>query len=192
MKKTLKILFIPVLPALFAFAFFSGCSKEESADPQLAVAGQCDPVTYPFWAGAGKNDTTKGTNVGSVTYSNDSVNLYVTVYFPGPSCPKEVHLWAGSDLANLPSTKGGVSFGKFPYRWDPASCGMHTFTIPLSSLFPSGTTDFCNKDLYVSVHAAMDNGETAIGYGQKPYGGSRWGWVATYTVCCTDGGGTPI
>lgn len=152
----------------------------------------CAAVEYPIWAGAGGNDTLKGTKVGKISYSNDGVNLYVTSSFSGPTCPKELHLWAGSDLASMPRSRGGVPFGQFPYKLSPASCATHTFTIPLSSLFPAGTTDFCNKNIYIVLHAAMgadatvegSSGQTAIAYGSQTFGGPRWGWIGTYPVCC--------
>lgn len=150
----------------------------------------CDAVDYPIYAGAGGNDISKGTNVGTVSYSNDGVNLYVTTTFPGPTCPEELHLYAGSEAPAVGN--GGLPFGQFPYKLDNASCGVHTFTVPLSDVFP-GETDFCDKDISIVLHAAMGgvqtedgttDGETAIGYGDDTFGGSRWGWVATYSVCC--------
>ena len=152
----------------------------------------CPSVNYPIWAGAGGNDTTKATKVGNVSYSNDGVNLYVTSTFSGPTCPTEIQVWAGSDLSTMPKSSGGVPFGQFPYQLNPASCGTHTFTIPLKSLFPAGTTNFCNKNLYVVLHAAMgadasiegSTEQTAIGYGSQTFGGPRWGWIATYPICC--------
>lgn len=155
----------------------------------------CPAANYPIYAGAGGNDTTKGTNVGTATYSNDGVNLYVTYNFPGPTCPKEIHLWAGSDLSKSPVSSRSSPFGQFPYKLSSATCGSHTFTIPLADLFPAGTANFCNQNIYIILHAAMGadasvegdsegGGQTAIAYGSQTFGGSRWGWVGTYPVCC--------
>jgi hypothetical protein len=152
----------------------------------------CPAVTYPIWAGAGGNDTLKGTKVGSVSYTNDGVNLYVTSTFPGPTCPTEIAVWAGSDPSKMPKSNGGVPFGQFPYQLPNATCGTHTFTIPLSSLFPAGT-NLCSKNIYIVLHAAMgadtsvdgSTAQTAIGYGSQTFGGPRWGWIATYPVCCS-------
>lgn len=166
--------------------------------PTVTVVGNtelpvtCTAAVYPIWAGAGRNDTTKATKVGSVSYSNDGINLYVTSTFSGPTCPTELQLWAGSNLASMPRSAGGVPFGQFPYKLSPAGCGTHTFTIPLSSLFPAGTTDFCNKNVYIVLHAAMgadptvegSTEQTAIAYGSQTFGGPRWGWIGTYPVCC--------
>lgn len=172
----------------------STVTPTEETDPPTNNAGTeaCPSVDYPIYAGAGGNDITKGTNVGTATYSNDGVNLYVTYNYPGPTCPTEIHLWAGSDLATSPLSGRSSPFGQFPYKVSSATCGSNTFTIPLTDLFPAGTTDFCNQNIYIVLHAAMgadanvegSEGQTAIAYGSQTFGGSRWGWIATYPVCC--------
>ena len=167
-------------------------SEAPSRTPSEGSA-YCPASQYPIWAGAGQNDTTKGTKVGTVSYSNDNVNLYVTTSFSGPTCPTEINLWAGTSALTV-NGNGGLPFGKFPYKLNPAACGSHTFTIPLSSLFPPGTSNatFCHSKIYIVLHAAMGasgaegstGGQTAIGYGSQTFGGARWGWIATYTICC--------
>lgn len=153
------------------------------------TSSTCPSVEYPIYAGAGGNDVSKGTNVGSVTYTNDGTNLYVTANYPGPTCPEEIHLWAGSDPSAV--NDGSVAFGQFPYKLDNPGCGTHTFTIPLTDIYPSG--DACGNDIYIILHAAMgaeegaedgEGGQTAIAHGEQEFAGSRWGWIATYPVCC--------
>jgi hypothetical protein len=170
-------------------------TSETPTELSSGTDNYCPSVKYPIWAGAGQNDTTKGIKVGTVSYSNDSVNLYVTTTFPGPTCPTEIHLWAGINHLAV-SGNGGLPFGKFPYKLSSAACGSHTFSIPLSSLFPVGTLkqSFCHSNIYIVLHAAMggsvgtegniSSGQTAIGYGSQSFGGSRWGWIATYNICC--------
>lgn len=156
-----------------------------------AGSASCPSVDYPIYAGAGGNDTTNATNVGTVSYSNDGVNLYVTTTFSGPTCPTELHLWVGADVSAMPNSSGGVPFGQFPYQLSNATCTSHTFTIPLSDIFPGGV-DACGQNIYVALHAAMgadpnvegSEEQTAVGYGSQTFGGPRWGWIATYPVCC--------
>lgn len=163
-------------------------TETETPPTNETETGSCPSVDYPIYAGAGGNNVSNGTNVGTVTYTNDGTNLYVTSTFSGPTCPTEIQVWAGTDVASLPSTSGGVAFGLFPYKLDNAGCGTHTFTIPLSSL----GSNLCGTDIYVVLHAAMgadasvegSEGQTAIGYGSQTFGDSRWGWIATYPVCC--------
>lgn len=163
-------------------------NETETPPTNETETGSCPSVDYPIYAGAGGNNVSNGTNVGTVTYSNDGVNLYVTATYPGPTCPTEIHVWAGTDVASLPSSSGGVAFGQFPYKLENPGCGTHTFTIPLSSL----GTNLCGTDIYVVLHAAMgadanvegSEGQTAIGYGSQTFGDSRWGWIATYPICC--------
>ena len=169
----------------------TGTNTETETPPTNAETQTCPGVTYPIYAGAGGNDTTKASNVGNVTYTNDGVNLYVTSTFPGSTCPTEIAVWAGADPSTMPHSSGGVPFGQFPYQLPNATCGSHTFTIPLSSLFPAGT-NLCGKNIYVVLHAAMgadanvegSTEQTAIGYGSQTFGGPRWGWIATYPICC--------
>lgn len=163
-------------------------TNTETPPTNETETGSCPSVDYPIYAGAGGNDVSNGTNVGTVTYSNDGVNLYVTATYPGPTCPTEIQVWAGTDVASMPNSSGGVPFGQFPYQLANPGCGTHTFTIPLSSL----GTNLCGTDVFVVIHAAMgadasvegSSGQTAIGYGSQTFGGSRWGWIATYPICC--------
>ncbi len=167
----------------------TGTNTETETPPtDNTEAGSCPSVDYPIYAGAGGNDISHATNVGTVTYSNDGVNLYVTATYPGPTCPTEIQVWAGTDIAAMPNSSGGVPFGQFPYQLANPGCGTHTITIPLSSL----GSNLCGTNVYVVIHAAMgpdandetSTEQTAIGFGSQTFGGPRWGWIATYPICC--------
>ncbi len=157
-------------------------------DMGRAVWSLCEPHVTDLWAGAGQNDTTKGTNVGTVTISNDVNNLYVTYDITSPNCYlTELHVYAGAE------GPGSGAPGKFPYKevFSEPYPTSYTFTIPLSDLGnPANETM-----LYVAAHAktccevdTFAQCETAWGWGVNDFSffnfnTKKWGWVIDYTVC---------
>ena len=143
----------------------------------------CSGVTYDIWDNAAGNDTTKGTKVGSVHYSNDTANLYVTYTFTGATCPTEVNLWVGNFFSMVPSTIKGVDYTQFPYKLSSPSCSTYTFTVPLASPL-NGSKNVCGQDVKIVLHAKMNSGDDAVAYGDQSFNGKTWGWATNYTVCC--------
>ena len=54
------------------------------------------PFVMQLWAGAGQNDTTKGTLVGTLTVEYDASCVTVTYQLYAPYMLDEAHLWVGS------------------------------------------------------------------------------------------------
>jgi hypothetical protein len=94
--------------------FFTQCEKDvyEKAgvvEPEmLTVKGDaiyaqegCS-VVQTLWAGAGQNDTSKGTDVGTVTATVMGEYLKVEYDIVAPWALTEVHVWVGKDLLKFP------------------------------------------------------------------------------------------
>jgi len=156
-------------------------------DMGRAVWSLCEPHVTTLWAGAGQNDTTKGTNVGTVTVSIEGNSLCVTYDILNADCYlTEVHLYIGKDFPE------SAAPGKFPYKEVFIDNTTKSFAFP-----PIPLLDFdaaCGDTLYIAAHAKVCCGdidvqcETAWGFG--PYSFSyleltkKWGWVIEYDICC--------
>ncbi|MBN2744925.1 MAG: hypothetical protein JXR39_13620 [Marinilabiliaceae bacterium] len=159
-----------------------GCDKE--ADQMLnegelkVINTNCDPVEFTLWAGAAQNDTTKGTNVGTLTVWNDATNVYVK-YQMHEGTFSEVQMWIGSDPLLVPATQG-----QFPNKAENDS--SVTFTLALADIITE-TSDYCDVPLYIYAHGTID-GETFWSYGTPwdPAWSNKWGWFSVYTVCCQE------
>ncbi len=160
-------------------------TTKQNPKPKPAKDTVCDGVTYDIWDNATAGDTTKGTKVGTVHYSNDTANLYVKYTFTSfaVNCPAEINLWVGNSFSSVPSTIKGVDYTQFPYKLSYPNCGTYTFTVPLASPL-KGTKDVCGKDLKIVFHALMSNSDDAVAYGNQSFRGQTWGWSSNYTVCC--------
>jgi len=84
-------------------------------------------TTYPIWAGAGLNNTSNGTNVGTltVTWNGNQVAVLYSM-LPGYRL-QEVHLYAGDAR---PTTTAPGQYG-YQDSFDPLGLGTYTFTVPL-------------------------------------------------------------
>jgi hypothetical protein len=150
-----------------------------------SIETACGTTTWNLTAG-------QTIDVGSVTVSNDVTNLYVTytLDYPGATFGT-LHLWAGTDLLNLPKTSNGTPIpGQFPYSHDASAVTTYTFVVPLASLAIQDITQACPLNLYVVTHAEVDTngsedggGETAFG-GDQPGSGPRWWFYGIYSLCC--------
>jgi hypothetical protein len=173
------------LPLMFLLGLF----VTAAAAPGLAQT--CGTTTWNLIAG-------QTIDVGSVTVSNDATNLYVTYKLDYPGAYfGTLHLWAGSDLTNVPSNPQGTPIpGQFPYHYTPPNqtTTEYTFSIPLASLGIQDVTTVCGLRLFVVTHAEVNNvngnNETAFG-GDKPGTGPRWWFYGEYFICC-DFGPPPI
>lgn len=155
---------------------------------QAQLTGNCSsPTTSTLWAG-------QTINVGTLSVCNDQNYLYVTysLTYPGATFGT-LHLWVGSDLANVPSNSQGVPVpGQFPFNFDANGATTYTFQIPLSSINIADVTDACGFNIYVVSHAevSMSSGtETAFGGNTGINVGSpgRWWYYATYAISCDQG-----
>jgi hypothetical protein len=99
------------------------------------------PLELEFWAGAGKNDLSKGEHVGDITVWNDATYLYVEYDLFDDIYMTESHIWADEDFPDKASP------GLFPYGDTGFYVEDLTVMIPLS--------DFTDDDLIMAVHGVV-------------------------------------
>jgi hypothetical protein len=161
---------------------FAGANLATAQDP-------CPPAVWNLWAG-------QTTDVGSITVWNDETNIYVQYLLDfGGATFGTLHLWVGTDLANMKVAGNGAPIpGQFPYVISAAGLTSYTFVIPIENLNLTGSP--CEESFYVVPHAEV-NGvssgtETAFGgcSGVNIADPGRWWYYCTSTICCNgDGNG---
>lgn len=168
---------------MLAFVLFS-CEKAENStiDETSAVTvnplenGVCQPTTTNIMAG-------KNTVAGTITITNDLVNIYVTYTTTGGWVMGQTQLYVGP-LSGLPVNKmGNPMIGLFPYKTTHNPyVTTFTYTIPRA-----GITDAC---IIVAAHAEVilvgPNGQvikTETGWGAGPKIANKGSW-AMYTKFC--------
>jgi len=133
---------------------------------------------------AGQNEV-----AGNVCVSSDTTNLYVKYSTIGDWLLDEVHLFVGTSIADMPTTKkGNPKVGNFPYKQEDIGSNYAEFIIPLASL---GNPE-CNTDLFIAAHASvqrtLDGGsiqqETAWSEGDPIVEKGNWGTFSTFTIPC--------
>jgi hypothetical protein len=141
-------------------------------------------------------------NAGSVCSQIVGSNLVVTYSTTGCWQLVETHLWVGSSLGDMPTTrKGNPVPGQFPYKsGDISGTTSYSTSIPLTNLgfsCPSDDTTF-----YVAAHAALQcvdgNGdvvqtETGWGDGSPIVDKGNWAtyFETLFTCDCAEGPGEP-
>ncbi|HEY3250209.1 MAG TPA: hypothetical protein VGK25_03730 [Ignavibacteria bacterium] len=189
MKRTLYSILL--LSVIVIAAYIGGCSDtplNPGNNQQQNNQGDATCATgIDFLLTAGQH-----TVVGNIHVSNDATNLYVTYTITDPNCTEGIntlHLWVGTDLADVPSTPNGTPIpGQFPYTGSANGGTTYTFTIPFSSLNISDVNNYCLTNLYILAHAEAC-GETAWG-GNNPVNvdsPGRWYFYAVYPICCDNG-----
>lgn len=151
-----------------------------------ASAAVCGTTTWNLTAG-------QTIDVGSVTVENDQDFIYVTyeLDYPGATFGN-LHLWIGTDIANVPAGGGGnPAPGQFPYHHDATGETKYTFVIPWSDTSLPDIPKLCGAQLIIVAHAEVKNvdgnSETAFGGDTKGnLGKGRWYFYGTYTVCCDE------
>lgn len=166
-----------------------------AAGSVAAQEATCGSTTFDLYAG-------QHLDVGSVTVSNDSDNLYVNYHldYQGASFGT-LHAWAGGDVLDVPSNKQGTPVpGQFPYKPDATGLTDYTITIPFSAInvagVPVGTCQPLNLAVVTHAEVSIDyngNGvieedehETAFG-GDNPVdvdSPGRWWYYGGYNICC--------
>lgn len=133
------------------------------------------PAVYDLIAG-------RHNDVGSVTISNDAVNLYVT-YFTTENLQK-LHLWLGNDLKDIPRNPGGNPIiGLFFYKAHAKNATTFTFTIPLNELAKRKID--CGRNIVVVAHAEI-NRESAFGGNEPILCFKRWAYFMKYQIVCCE------
>ncbi|HZF11040.1 MAG TPA: hypothetical protein VFE33_19800 [Thermoanaerobaculia bacterium] len=121
-------------------------------------------------------------DAGTVTVSNDAVNIYVTYTTNDPWVLNDAHLALASSLDGIPQThRGNPIPGHFAYSvvFDP-EVTSYTFTIPRGSFAPGQT-------VYIAAHAIVQapagSGGTQTGWGFGPgFPGANWATYIQYAV----------
>lgn len=121
-------------------------------------------------------------DVGSVCVDNDENEVTVTYATTGAWQLLELHLFVGTDFAQIPVTNSGnPKLGLFPYTASVMT-QTYSFTISFSEL---GTT--CDTLLVIAAHAVVGNGyttETAWGAGNRFTPRGSWAtWFSYYAPC---------
>lgn len=162
------------------------------ADTTSNTSIQCNSVIWPLTAG-------QTIDAGTVTVSNDSQNLYITVYSNEgfQAVQENIKLWVGTDpdltpaQGGLPVNGQGVPIpGQFPYKVT-ATGNQYTFVIPFSSIEGYNGVVNCSSKLYIYVHVdaiAGGGSETAWGgpTGVNVGTPGRWYFYGIYQAVCCD------
>lgn len=151
MKTTLRIL--PFM--LGIMLFFTQCEKEAdldrpvNAEAFMSLKGDdaCS-VTQTLWAGAGQNDTLKGTNVGQVTATLAGNILYVNYTVNVPYYLTEGHLWVGKDKLKIPRQ---AAPGRFPFKANLDFESEWNVEVNLTNL----GIDPNNDEIFVAAHGVV-------------------------------------
>lgn len=159
-----------------------------SGTAATALGAQVPPtssMTVDFVAG-------KNLDVGDVTVTQDTENLYITYTTTGGWYLIETHLYVGDSLADLPTTKRGNPVPRLlPHNSTHLATDTvtsHTYTIPLSTYFETDAV------IDIAAHAAVVNPaaereETAWADGERIVSRGNWATAFAYdlTVLDTDG-----
>ena len=162
----------------------SGENAGEGCEAEVEVSGEeyvCEVQETELIAG-------QHTDTGSVSVTNDADDLLISVDADAPYLLAEVHIYAGTDP--VPTNNGGnPAPGQFPYTIEfPEPVPSYDLAIALDELGVG-----CDDDLNVAVHATVVSfdregneifEETAWGFGDETFEGSRWGWHFDYGICC--------
>lgn len=119
---------------------------------QLMAEGE---TTQTLWAGAGQCDTSKGTNVGSVSYNLNSGNLTVNIATTGEFYLTEVHYYADSSHIAPVHPNGGYTVA--PGSLDEGRDADNGFTPRISDSWSEGN----HIMPYVMTHAVVCAPESA-------------------------------
>ena len=132
-----------------------------------------DPVEHIIYAG-------QHIDVGNLKISNSDTELFVTYdVSAGNWWLSETHLFVG-DIEDAPfNNSGNPKIGNFPYHGEHELTKEYTFVIPLDGL---------GEEISIIAHAVVikkEDGqtvsnETAFGFGEEEFEGSRWGWIISY------------
>jgi hypothetical protein len=153
---------------------------EEPGD-EPGDAGVCEPHETDLIAG-------QHTDTGSVSVTNDADEIMIAVDATNPYLLAEVHIYVGTDP--VPTNNGGAPApGQFPYTVEfPEPTASYDLAIALEDLGVG-----CDDQLNIAVHATVVSfdrdgnevfEETAWGFGDETFDGSRWGWSFDYGICC--------
>lgn len=136
-------------------------------------------------------DLIAGQNItaGEVCIYNDTSNVIVTYKTYDEWLISETHLWIGTDLEDMPTTKvGNPKIGNFPYKEENVNLNISTLIIPYSEIGDIS----CDTTLFIAAHASIekeiDSGsvqqETAWSQGKEITSGKSWAMYSEYQIEC--------
>jgi len=136
--------------------FFTQCEKEaiEKGSVETYMELKSDDacsVTQTLWAGAGQNDTLKGTDVGSVTATVVGNTLVVEYAVEAPWYLTETHLWVGKNKYDVPRN---AAPGRFPFK---ANLDFESGWSQVVNLASLGINP--GDPIYVAAHGVVVNNE---------------------------------
>lgn len=109
-----------------------------------------------LWAGAGKNDLSRGEDVGDVYiyHEDDLINVDFDIDEDSDWFLIEAHLWISTTPANANNFPHKAAPGKFPYKLEPSSVNpkAHTIKIDPQEL---ELTDPCGIQLFLATHVVI-------------------------------------
>ena len=101
--------------------------------------------TFTLYAGAGNNDLSKGTNVGTVSLNYNGSSASVTYSLNAPYKIEEAHLHLGTDVLPLKNGEYTIAPGQYPYTKTNTG-GISSYTFNVSGL---------SGDIYLAAHATV-------------------------------------
>ncbi len=148
---------IPFVLLMGAMFLFTNCEKEEyekstpvqeAHDFKMAdnIAENC-MVEQTLWAGAGQNDTLKGTDAGTIKAWINGAVLTVVYQTSSPWVLTEAHLWVGNDMGDVPKN---AAPGRFPFKKNLDFESEVTFNVdlPRRGIKPGET-------VYIAAHGVV-------------------------------------
>lgn len=158
LKKTKKMkTSLRILPLMLGILFFFTQCEKDVIDLGSAIneevitkdaAANCI-VVQTLWAGAGQNNTLKGTNVGTVTATVDGNWLDVNYTVNAPYYLTEGHLWVGKNKLAIPRQ---AAPGLFPFKANLNFESEWNVKVNLSALGINPAVDV----IYVSAHGVVN------------------------------------
>lgn len=133
-------------------------------------------VIRDLWAGAGRNDTSKGIKAGTVSAEIIAPGILQVKYeTESPWSLSEAHLWVGNSLAEIPKN---AAPGKFTFKQELDYTYSAEFEVNLDLL----GIDYINDPIFIAAHCVVgDENESAWAYGDHSFMNlgmaKKWGWV---------------
>jgi len=163
----MKASFIIRMLFLICISLFllNSCEQDPAGEIQLKSMETAVPVILPedsvmFVDLIGGQQFT----VGQVAVSFDETNVYIAVHAGSNWYLKNIHLWIGNDVQNLPLSKpGNPQIGLFPNKVENlADASDYSFTIPWAAL--GGYNANCGATMYVALHADVQSATGQSGF----------------------------
>lgn len=176
---------------LFAILLITSCTRQSAVEEPADIWNgyskflKTGEVYHTLFAAAGKSDTTKGINVGKVTYGLkevDGIGYFYVIYDCSASgwTMSETHMYAGLK-ANMPlNGPNSPKIGLFPNSSNHnPRVSTFEYRVPILSLPP------VDPGFAVATHCVVRSPsgqiETAWGYGNNKFNDKMWGWYDNYS-----------